>query len=317
MKKTFKILTASILVTLILIVALKQVFISDPEAINKETVVIGTNPSEKIVVDIYNKEENSLNTAIVFTHGSVRNGRNEQFYPLMYNLLARKGYTVVAYDLRGYGESLEYATITSPQELDFLSDANRVLNFAKSLPEITEVVTMGHSCGGDVSFSSGADDKDVHALIKLSSAYHNYAREPKEGKMHYLDNKFNNVMATPLTYKDADRIVRDITVWYRIPLPENKRVLIINVEHDHPIQLSRAKRFAQELNTEVKKVILKGVGHFFKKTTIFGDFYDHNKLNNLVDIIDAWIKKGSTLTCGHINQCVTYKNKGSCNRTLT
>jgi len=316
MKKTLKILTVSILATFILIIALKQVFISDPKAINKETIVIGINPTEKLVVDIYNREENNQNTAIVFTHGSVRNGRNEQFYPLMYNLLAKKGYTVVAYDLRGYGESLKYATINSPQELDFLSDAKRVLNYAKSLPGITEVITMGHSCGGDVSFSSGADDKDVRGMIKLSSAYHNYAREPKDGKLHYLDNKFNNVMATPLTYKDADRIVRDITVWYRIPLPEDKRVLIINVEHDHPIQLTRAKRFAQELNTDVKKVILKGVGHFFRKTTLFGDFYDHNKLDNMVNIVDEWIKKGNNIASAPINQYITYKDKENYCSTL-
>ena len=266
-------------------------FAFDSDKVEKLTTVIGDQPSEKIVVDIYCRHGYVPNKAIVFTHGSVPNGRNEQFYPKMYKQLAKKGYLIISYDLRGYGESLKHAEIKSSEEIDFLADAKRVIDFAKAFPYIEETIVMGHSCGGDVAFAAATEDEDIRQIILLSSAYHNYYRENKQGKMHYLDNKFNNVMKIPLTFQDADRIINELTVWNRLPLHENKRVLIINVDEDHQIQLNRAKRFAELLEVEVKRVVLKGVGHFFKKPAPDIHSFDHKKIHAMSTIIDEWIQQ--------------------------
>lgn len=258
--------------------------------VERDTILIGDEPAEMLVLDVYRKRNTNPRIAIVFTHGSVRNGRREQFYPAMLEQLADNGYLAISYDLRGYGESLKYADIGSSQELNFYEDAARVLNYAQSCPGIKEVISMGHSCGGDVSFAAGADDPDVRGLIKLSSAYHKWHHENYNGKKHYLEKKFNNVMAMPLTYQDADRIIHAIDIRKRLPLSKEEKVLIINVEHDHINQLNRAKGFASKLGETAWRVVIDDVGHFFKVRTFLGDRYDINKIRKLVDIIDHWIQ---------------------------
>ncbi len=263
---------------------------SAADPVIREAVVLGEEENKKIIADIYMQQSQKPTTAIVFTHGSVKQGRNEKFYPPLYSLLARKGYLVVAYDLRGYGESLNYAKISDSSELDFLADARTVLAYAKSLPGIKEVVSLGHSCGGDVSFAAGIADEEVRNVIKLSSAYHNYDVEDRGSKMHYLNNKFNNVMAFPLSYEDADRIVNEIMPWPQLPLPEDTRVLMINVEHDHPEQLRRSKKFAESLQVDNYRVVIEDVHHFFNRSQRQAEETDLEKLSELVEIIDLWLR---------------------------
>ncbi|MGB5878430.1 MAG: alpha/beta fold hydrolase, partial [Thermoanaerobaculia bacterium] len=74
--------------------------------------------------------------AILLVHGSTLWGRRLALYPLLAEELARKGYLVLAIDLRGFGDSQTPADTRSVDAWDSTKDIAAALTFLDSLDRV-------------------------------------------------------------------------------------------------------------------------------------------------------------------------------------
>lgn len=106
---------------------------------------------------------------VVFCHG---NGGNVSYYEYIMDLLSSKGYGVILFDYRGYGNSTGF-----PSEKGLYNDLNSVINYLvidQKIPK-NKIVLWGLSIGGAVATEIAS--KDTYKAIILQSTFTNLREE--------------------------------------------------------------------------------------------------------------------------------------------
>lgn len=108
---------------------------------------------------------------VLFCHGTLPDGKDTAFYRALMKGLARRGYLVFGFDLRGFGKSPSISNIGRPVGLDFTADAKAAIAYmTEQLPVRRDTLTiMGHSLGAAIAFATGATDERVANIIAISA----------------------------------------------------------------------------------------------------------------------------------------------------
>lgn len=182
----------------------------------------------------------------VLTHGW--SGTASQFYPLMEHI-ASKGFTALAYDHPGHGESDGvYGHIPA-----FVSGLETVLD---SVGEVAGIV--GHSMGTASAIECRhAKTQDVPMLLIAPV-------------LEYLDNLFSSIERSGFSMKLFEEVVLEIQDQYHYPLqsvdPYRKlglrgsKTLIVHDEKDKFTKFSVSEKAAKEMEN-VTLVATQGQGH--------------------------------------------------------
>ena len=107
--------------------------------------------------------------AILLLHGSTRWGRRLALYPLLARGLARRGYLVLAVDLRGFGDSQTPADVGSVDAWDSTEDISAALGFLESLTEVDgeRLFVLGHSLGGTWAIKASENEQRIRRLVVI------------------------------------------------------------------------------------------------------------------------------------------------------
>jgi len=109
--------------------------------------------------------------AVVLVHGSGPNDRDEKIFEhkpflVLADHLTRQGIAVLRYDKRGVGKS--GGVYKGATTMDFAGDAEAVVAFLRTRPEVGRIGVVGHSEGGLIAPIVAARDPKVAFVVMLA-----------------------------------------------------------------------------------------------------------------------------------------------------
>lgn len=214
---------------------------------------------------------------ILFCHGTLPKGKDTKLYKHLLPKLAKKGYIVFTFDVRGFGASGKVANFRT-YDLDFIADTRAALEYMmEKFPVDKENITIaGHSLGGNLSFAVGATSPEVRNIVSIAPG--NYAFPEKyseKRKMSYV-RKLEAAVRQKVPVKHWDRIVRPLNLFQYLPIEGKKNVYLILADGDRPDVIRYSEKLFNELKTEKGFVIIPHSNHNFG-----AEYYKGNEMLDL------------------------------------
>ncbi|MFW9785063.1 MAG: alpha/beta hydrolase [Candidatus Heimdallarchaeota archaeon] len=209
---------------------------------------------------------------IVLCHGFSDTKETLQFF---YLPLALQGFTILAYDSRGTGESKKVGRRS--QFLKRIEDFKMIINWIKTNEEYKnkKIYSVGFSVGALTVLCGGFPDKNIEKLVAISSIS-NYKK---------ILPTFNPILLLRYFFKGIKLFINDnenerlspyiVINELKQTLPEedweklSSRVLLIHSRNDRIIKLRNFEELSKILNLrDENKLIMKRGGHTNKKNEL-------------------------------------------------
>lgn len=209
---------------------------------------------------------------IIVCHGFSDTKETLQFY---YLPLALQGFTILAYDSRGTGESKKVGKRS--QFLMRIDDFKAIANWIKNNDDFKnkKIYSAGFSIGALTILCGGFPDKNIEKIVAVSSISNYKKNLPR----------FNPILLIRYFFKGVKLIVKNdenerlspyiIINNLKKSLPEEEwkklsdRVLLIHSRNDRIIKLKNFEELSKILNLrEENRLILKRGGHTNKKNEL-------------------------------------------------
>lgn len=209
------------------------------------------------------------NTIIIICHGFSDTKETLQYY---YFPLAYQGYTILAYDARGTGQSKK-----TGRRSDFLkriTDFKDIVEWVKKQKDFSnqKIYCIGLSIGAITVLSGGFVNKDIQKIIAISSMSYYKQNIPKYNPVVILSYLIKGVKLFPniaennrlSPYVLIENAKKEISFkeWEEL----SKRVMLIHCKNDKVIKFKNLKENRIILESPEKNIlILKKGGHSQKK----------------------------------------------------
>jgi pimeloyl-ACP methyl ester carboxylesterase len=230
---------------------------------------------------------------ILFVHGLMEKGKGAKVYSHLMGELARKGYLVMGFDLRGFGESRKMATFRIPGDLDFVADTEAALAYMlRELPvDRGNVTIVGHSMGANLVFAVGARDRRVKNIVMISAGdYRSPEKYPIRVKQHFVE-LLDHAIHADLTLEDWDRLEQPLILFQYLPLPDPKNVFIIITDCEAAGTTHYNKKFYRELNARKELLVIRDSNHYLGFDQIKGnESVDPRPVRVVAAAIERWIR---------------------------
>ncbi|MDR2153232.1 MAG: lysophospholipase [Helicobacteraceae bacterium] len=216
--------------------------------VDYETRHIATSDGEKLFAWLL-KAENPK-AAIVFFHGNA--GNISEHLPSVY-WLARRGFSVLCVDYRGYGASSGEPTIEG-----LIIDAQATIEYAIAEFDAVPIVVFGQSLGGATAISAIAPYKQKLAALITEGAFSSYEVVAKE----VAKRSWIGYAALPFLGGVADEKLDPIA---NIAALEGLPILIIHGDRDAIVAASHARAlFEAAKEPKELKIVFNGahIGSF-------------------------------------------------------
>jgi pimeloyl-ACP methyl ester carboxylesterase len=231
---------------------------------------------------------------ILFCHGMLPKGKSAKAYSRLMQLLARRGYLVMGFDLHGFGESSKAAAhLALPRDLDFVADVRDALDFmTRRLPvDPGTLAVAGHSMGANLAFAVGASSPRVRNIILISPGNYRIDDRYPEGMKIFFARKLGQAINREITVEDWDRIEKPLALAQYVPLAQPKRVLFILADGEAEGMLPYSRTVYDELNARKKLVVLPDCNHTLGYDDFTGsELIDPRPERLIAAAIDSWLR---------------------------
>ena len=232
---------------------------------------------------------------ILLAHGFHRLGKDHPLYKEMAQRFAEKGYLVFSFDFRGFNASESPATITSPADLDYLSDISSAVDYLKNhFRTIDSIIIVGHSFGAGVSVSAGLKNPFISKIVSIAPARRTqelfFGKNPSLG-VWWIQDRMNKDgrLSSPIPLDLLHPIFEPLTVDHYRHYVFKKPILFVDGALEDPKDLEFLKAYFQSIKALRKNYLtIPDATHFFG-TTFIAQIIDSSVIQNLVDSIDNWI----------------------------
>ena len=249
--------------------------------------------------DLFSSKNITQAPCILLIHGSAIFGRKSPLIQGLAHEFHRLGYTVLALDLRGYGESDDPQDY-HPKGFDFAQDVESALDFLVDYVGVSsdKFYLVGHSFGGGVALAAQARDQRIKKIVsfgpprRLSERFINQRARDRhkllvrwQGDMQ-LDKPLNfpfwrEVMETI----NLERYVQDFAI------PGHTPVFLIDASQEPEADLQFMRDVLQNMIPPVEHWTVPGTGHYLNCGFLFTlPFYHQPLVKTFVNCVDQWLK---------------------------
>ncbi len=143
-----------------------------PGAKGERVSIDGDHSRLQAIIQKPNLKEGEQCPMVVFCHG-FGGSKDGPLFELVCDTLQAHGIASIRFDFNGHGQSEgEFKDMTVPNEVE---DAKKVVEYAKSLPYVSDLAIVGHSQGGVVAAMtagtlSSADKPAFRAVVLMAPA---------------------------------------------------------------------------------------------------------------------------------------------------
>jgi len=248
--------------------------------------------------------------AIVFCHGGTSIGRKLAIYVIAARQLAERGYVVLTFDFRGFGESddppHDSSVANAVSDLDFTQDISAALTYLSGMKYVdaTRLFLIGHSFGGGVVLPASVKDERIRKTVSISPPrntqrlqYGKDALDPMyPTKRLSADMGITPPIAPDIFYPHLREYAAEEILRYPNHLP----LLLIDGSNESPQDRRFLKTVASLLYEPKKYVTIQGADHYYgtrrDQNGAAGDVeHDDAPMSALVSEIDAWFKDDAPL----------------------
>jgi dienelactone hydrolase len=242
---------------------------------------------------------------IVLTHGGTKLGRKLPLYRILGHTLAQRGYAVLSFDFRGYGESEDPEKFDTPADLDFVEDVVQAISYLSSVEGVdaSKIYLVGHSFGAGVIVPAGVQDKRVKGIVAIAPGRQGYKLfwSKNAPAKHYPrqrlaeDTKIPQLQRVPVGF--INPILQYVTIDTILEHSIHPPILLIDGELENPKDLAFLKNLYEEITEPKAYVTIQNADHYFgvkRENEI--EFFDivtywNDIVEELVGTIDTWIQE--------------------------
>ncbi len=265
---------------------------------NSSNVVKYKSDSLRIVADLY--ENKDFSPAIILLHGSSTKGRKLELNIILGQKLYEEGFTVLAIDSRGYGDSEDPPQLKVAEDFDFSNDVHEAIDFLKSRTKIdtSAIYLFGHSFGGGVALKPFFEDPRVKKAILFGP--------PRRYSERFFGNDIadresiikRKVRDMQLSYNLNFDVYKDVIAnqnieGYLAKFQEiHKPVFFIDCEEEDKKDLMFLENINKKISQPKEYWTVPGVDHYLN-TGMFYRYpaYNENVIDNFVSRVSDWLKK--------------------------
>jgi|GEM_PF-1513886 len=240
--------------------------------------------------------------ALVVLHGSTPEGRGMALYRAMGTALAERGYVVLAYDQRGYGESADPDSLTDPEDFDYAGDVSAAVDYLVQRPDVDAeaISVVGHSFGGDVAIAGGVEEDRIQRIVSIGPARR--LAERAEDEAGYFARRDRHYM-----HLWAGEIPPETFMAYRTPLLLDSHVEYFQQEDHKPIflidgslesedDLSWLETMYEEMTEPKAYYRVEGADHYMNMSgysflVAYLIIYDEPAFETFIEELDAWLSE--------------------------
>lgn len=248
---------------------------------------------------------------IILTHGGTNLGRKLPLYRILSHKLAQRGYAVLSFDFRGYGESEDPVKFDTPADLDFVEDVKQAVSYLSSVEGVdtSRIYLAGHSFGAGVIVPAGGQDKRIKGMVAIAPGRRGYElfwSEDAPAK-HYPRQRTADDMEIPQLHRVSvdflNPILQYVTIDTILEFPIHPPILLIDGELEDPKDLLFLRDLYENITEPKAYITIKNADHYFgvrKENEVELEnivTYWSAIVEALVGAIDDWIQE----TCAKVN----------------
>ena len=254
-----------------------------------------------LVATLYGAEGPKERPGVLLLHGSTPVGRRLGLYRVLGAALARRGYTVLAPDQRGYGDSDDPPRRDDARAFDYVGDAKHLVSALASLASVDaeRLHVVGHSFGGDVALAVGLVDPRLRRIVAV-------------GPVRRFDERMGRPGAPLLAYQLrremrylslSQPVPREVFLAYRFPMnleglldrlvaPGHPPLLLIDGEREPAADRAWLAEVCARVAEPKRCLTLADADHYANVSSL-GPFivYDRRAVAQLADAIDTWLRQ--------------------------
>ncbi|MGE5848391.1 MAG: alpha/beta hydrolase [Ignavibacteria bacterium] len=264
-------------------------------------VVSFYSDSLKIVGDLFEAETSreNLPPCILLLHGSSPKGRKAAVIQILARKFQEKNYTVLAIDLRAYGDSQDPPSYTV-ENFDFQKDVISALNYLVKNVSIdtNRLYIIGHSGGAGASIGSinkyGKINK-AKKMVLLGPPRRVQERvfDPQAKDREYFLKRWKKDMDLPydLIYEVSKEAGKPQNIEDLVIQPNHIPLFLIDGDKEDKQDLEYLKYVYSKSKPPVDYWTIRGTGHYLDAKYINNMlFYEGRAVDKFVDRVDAWLK---------------------------
>ncbi len=248
----------------------------------------------------YLPKQNAARPGIVLAHGRSIFGCNQTLYVVLCQKLAARGYTVLAFDFRGFGRSSDPPKVDTPDDLDFLGDLRQAVGHLLSQPGVDRehLYLVGHSFGAGVAIRYSLDDPRVRKVVAISPPRRSLELHLGEDAKNEeaLEDMIEYAMRLPkgLPREILYPVMRELVPDVLLDHPDHVPVLFVEGAQERPEDRQFLKDLYQKIKGPKEYVAIEGAEHFYGTRRLWrgprpADQFRESIVEDLAASIDGWL----------------------------
>ena len=258
--------------------------------------------SLRIVGDLFEVEnsEESNPPCILLLHGSSPMGRKAAVIQILARKFMEKGYTVLAIDLRAYGDSEDPQSYTA-ENFDFPKDVISAIDYLihDSQIDTNRIYIVGHSGGAGAAIGSINEYGKINKAKKMvllgpPRRVKERISEPNAKDRAYFLKRWKKDMDLhyDIIFSEGEKIGKIEDIEDLVTMPNHTPLLLIDGEKESKEDLDYLKNLVARAIPPVDYWTIPGTGHYLSTKYIENMlFYEGNAVDIFVDRVDNWLKK--------------------------
>ncbi len=240
--------------------------------------------------------------AVVICHGGTPIGRRMAMYVIMARELAARGYVVLTFDFRGFGESDDPKRFETFSDLDFTHDISAAVNYVSQLRQVdtSRLFLIGHSFGAGVVLPASIREQRVRKTISLSPPRNTAGRQygPNAADPSYPQRRLSQDMNIhpPIPKEVFYPHLKEYVAEEILRYPEHRPVFFIDGSEEDKNEQDFLRTVYEQMTEPKAYTTIQGADHYFgtqrgQDGSSGSVPYEAIIMQNLIDVIDQWFRK--------------------------
>ncbi|MEX0745747.1 MAG: alpha/beta fold hydrolase [Phycisphaeraceae bacterium] len=246
------------------------------------------------------REDGGLRPGLVITHGASSRGRRLPLVQVLAWMFQQRGYHVLCYDARCYGESDHPPTPDDEAMFDFSRDVIEAVDWLAARPEVDgrRVFVLGHSFGAGAALDAQAYEPRIAKLALFGPPRRLTERYFAEGApdrlritariQHDLNVPYRiapEVIGRVLAARDIERHI------YRFQSHDHVPLLLLDAEQEDPADRAFLHAVHARMSGRAKYWTVPGTDHYLNTARVLGRVVYHpERVTPFVDAVDRFLR---------------------------
>jgi len=248
----------------------------------------------RLVGTVYGIDNETVRPGVVLFHGATPLGRKLPLYRILAKKLVDKGYIVLTYDVRGFGESDDPEDIDDVKSWSSTNDTTRAVSYLCSFKNvnISKIYVIGHSAGAHGAMTAGIMDERIKKVVAIGPPRRVESRILDKNYLQYSWERFSRDRKLGRSIKLSTFLALSSNMYDGYFYEGHIPILLIDGELEDENDLLFLRATFKNMTEPKKYITLNDTGHYCNTTGI-GNFMIYNDMiiTETVNVIDGWFNE--------------------------